>query len=42
MNITKKLSLYEEEFGLYESGIRNITSLGKEYKEAEIYFHKDL
>jgi len=42
MNLLETLSLYEEEIILNESGIRNITSLGKEYKEAEIYFHKDL
>ena len=42
MKLLEKLNLYEEEFGLYESGIRNITSLSKEYNEAEIYFHKDL
>jgi len=42
MNIIDKLNLYKEELDLYESGIRNIKSLGREYNEAEIYFHKDL
>lgn len=43
MNILEKLELYEKEvFGLYESGLRRIVDLAKEYKEAEIYFHIDL
>lgn len=43
MDILKKLSMHEkEEFGLCESGVRNITNLAKDYNTAEIYFHKDL
>jgi hypothetical protein len=40
MNILEKLNRYEEV--LVESGIRRITELAKRYKQAEIYFHKDL
>lgn len=36
MDILKKIDY------LVETGIRNIKDLGKEYKDAEIYFHKDL
>ena len=43
MNLIERINLYEEvSHGLCESGLRNITSLAKEYKQAEIYFHKDL
>ena len=43
MDLMRKLNLYEEVAkDLCESGIRNITNLAKEYKTAEIYFHKDL
>jgi len=42
MDILDKLSRIQEELGLCESGIRNISNLAKDYKEAEIYFHIDL
>ena len=43
MDLIDRLNIYEEvNKGLCESGIRNITDLAKEYKQAEIYFHKDL
>jgi hypothetical protein len=42
MDILQKLDRIQEELGLCESGIRNITSLTKKYKKAEIYFHVDL
>lgn len=38
----EKIDRIQEELGLYESGIRNIRRLGKEYDKAIIYFHKDL
>lgn len=43
MTILNRIDLlFEEEKKINESGIRNISNLGKEYKTAEIYFHKDL
>ena len=43
MNILDKIDLITEQDRIVnESGIRNISKLGKEYKTAEIYFHKDL
>jgi hypothetical protein len=43
MNILDRLNDIEQvEDRLNESGLRNITKLAKEYKKAEIYFHKDL
>jgi len=43
MDILEKIELFEKvNKRLDETGIRNIKDLGKEYKEAEIYFHKDL
>ncbi len=43
MNILERLNDVEEVLSvLMESGLRNITDLAKEYKTAEIYFHKDL
>lgn len=43
MNILEKIDQFESDYKLVtESGIRNITDLSKKYKEAEIYFHKDL
>jgi len=43
MTILSRIDLVTEQDELIkESGIRNISSLGKEYKTAEIYFHKDL
>jgi len=41
MNILEKIEFIEDTL-LNESGIRNITDLSKQYKTAEIYFHKDL
>jgi len=32
----------EEVTRLYESGLRNIRDLTKDYKDADIYFHIDL
>lgn len=40
MNILEKIDFLEDTF-LNESGIRGMKDLGKEYKTAEIYFHKD-
>ena len=42
MNIIEKLNYIEEEMCLYESGIRNIKKLRKQFDKAEIYFHMDL
>ena len=43
MSILDKLNMIEEEYQcLYESGIRNMTVLAKQYKTAEIYYHMDL
>lgn len=43
MTILSRIDLITEQDRIVnESGIRNISSLGKEYKQAEIYFHKDL
>lgn len=36
------MGLRKKTFILSESGIKNITSLAKRYKKAEIYFHQDL
>lgn len=40
MNILEKIEFLEDTL-LNESGIRGMKDLGKEYKTAEIYFHKD-
>jgi hypothetical protein len=40
MNILEKIEFLENTL-LNESGIRNMKDLSKEYKTAEIYFHKD-
>jgi len=43
MNLIDRIDMIsEQEQIVSESGIRNITDLAKEYKTAEIYFHKDL
>jgi len=42
MNITSKINRFEEELGLCESGLRNMKEFAKNFKEAEIIFHKDL
>lgn len=43
MDILEKIGSFEKEVKvLVETGIRNIKDLSKDYKEAEIYFHKDL
>jgi hypothetical protein len=43
MDILDKIDMItEQENVVNESGIRNITDLSKDYKTAEIYFHKDL
>ena len=43
MDILDKLEMIEEEnSNLNESGIRNMSALGKKYKTAEIYYHMDL
>ena len=43
MTILNKIDLIiEQDKIVSESGIRNISNLAKEYKTAEIYFHKDL
>jgi hypothetical protein len=42
-SVIDKIERYEKaNKKLNESGIRNMSNLSKEYKEAEIYFHKDL
>jgi len=42
MNILDKINKIDEYQRLYESGIRNIKKLRKQFDKAEIYFHMDL
>lgn len=41
-NIILSLDEFIYESELYESGLRNIKELAKQYKEADLYFHMDL
>jgi len=42
MNILNNIDMLQDELLVSESGIRGISKLVKQFKEAEIYYHKDL